>query len=712
MQRIRRQSAAQRCSGLDPELRTLSPPRVAAPARRRPAAKGRRAIVVASLVVALPSVLGASAFGAGDESAVEITVSLAQRAHHEARIAILFPDLPQEPLEVRMSRSSPGRYALHEFAKNVYSVRATDGSGRPLRIERPDAHQWTVHDHDGAVRFEYTLFGDRVDGTYAAIDETHAHLNAPASFAWARGLEDRPVQVTFERPEGWRVATQLAATASPSTWTAPDLQYLMDSPVEVSGHQLVEWRIPGPEGAAESRQLVRLAIHHLGTGAETRAYAKAAAAIVDEQIAIFGAPPRFDFGTYTFLADYLPWASGDGMEHRNSTVLTSSGSLEDRAVRNLGTVAHEFFHAWNIERIRPRSLEPFDFERANVSGELWFGEGFTSYYDDLTLRRAGVVSFERFVDGISDTLSAVIGSPARAYGGPVVMSRQAPFVDAASWIDPSNRSNTFLSYYTYGAVLGLGLDLELRTRFGLALDDYLRAVWEAHGRTGIPYTLEDLERILAQLTDEAAWAAGFFARSIEGSELPDYERLLASAGLLLRHRRPDAAWLGRLDFDFELEARGAALEAPTLVGSPLHAAGFDRGDRILEIDGRPAISRGAFESVLGERRPGDTVSLRVERRGAAAGSAGDDVEVTLARDPEMEVVSFERAGLEVTPEIERFRKDWLGARAHRREELERYCPDDGEAFPFEFEYCPRHGSALRLTTPGSGGADPTRDDAQ
>jgi predicted metalloprotease with PDZ domain len=624
-----------------------------------------------------------------EEAAVEIRVSLERRAHHEAAVSVLFPDLEEAPLEVRMSRSSPGRYALHEFAKNVYSVAAYDRRGKPLRIERPDAHQWTVHGHGGQVRFEYTLFGDRTDGTYAAIDERHAHLNAPASFAWARGLERRPVRVTFELPEGWRVATQLAPTESPATWTAPDLQYLMDSPIEVSDHQLVEWTVPGPAARPERRQTMRLAIHHLGTEEEARAFARVAEAIAAEQIAIFGEAPAFDLGVYTFLADYLPWASGDGMEHRNSTVLTSSGSLAERALGNLGTVSHELFHAWNIERIRPRSLEPFDFERANVSGELWFGEGFTSYYDDLVLRRAGAISLQRYVDGLSGMLSFVLGSPARAYGGPVEMSRQAPFVDAASWIDPSNRGNTFLSYYTYGAVLGLGLDLELRTRFGKTLDEYMRAMWLAHGRTEIPYRLEDLEGMLGEVAGDPAWAAELFRRWIHGSELPDYARLLEAAGLLLRPQRPGEAWIGPLGFDF---ANGVAtLDEPSTVGSPLHLAGIDRGDVILEVDGVAAGSRDAFADALAGLEPGDTLTLRVRERGLER-----DVAVTLREDPASELVTFESAGRPLTPEIERFRAEWLGPKAGAHD-LRRYCPRDGEALPFEWEHCPWHGDALALT---------------
>ena len=134
------------------------------------------------------------------QAPVTYEVDFPNAIHHEAEIAVTFPDVPQGPLELRMSRSSPGRYALHEFAKNVYSVEAFDGAGRPLEVTRPNPYQWNVAGHDGTVRMEYTLFGDRVDGTYAAIDNTHAHLNMPATFMWARGLEDRPISVTFRAP--------------------------------------------------------------------------------------------------------------------------------------------------------------------------------------------------------------------------------------------------------------------------------------------------------------------------------------------------------------------------------------------------------------------------------------------------------------------------------------------------------------------------------
>src|SRR5690606_27385298 len=154
--------------------------------------------------------------------------------------------------------------------------------------------------------------------------------------------------------------------------------------------------------------------------------------VVLEQMQVFGELPTFDYGEYTFLACYMPNATGDGMEHRNSTMIPSTRSLAMGGIEtNIGTVAHEFFHCWNVERIRPKSLQPFDYSRANMSGDLWFAEGFTSYYDDLSMARAGIISKEKYIQGLIGTFNYVWTSPARQFFNPIEMSYQAPFVDAA-----------------------------------------------------------------------------------------------------------------------------------------------------------------------------------------------------------------------------------------------------------------------------------------
>src|SRR5690606_31948599 len=359
---------------------------------------------------------------AGDT--VRYEVSFPNLSRHEAEITIVYTGLGLEPLELRMSRSSPRRYALHEFAKNVYNVRAVDGSGRALRITRPNPHQWNVEGHDGTVRVSYTLFGDHADGTYVGIDLTHAHLNTPATFMWARNTGDRPISITFRVPaeSGWRVATQLRPTSDPLRFTAPHLQYFMDSPTELSAHETREWQVT----SGGRTQTIRIAMHHLGTSAELDEYAAHTRRIVEQQAAVYGELPELDFGTYTFIADYLPWVRGDGMEHRNSTIVTSTSSLASNMTGVLGTVSHEFFHTWNVERIRPASLEPFDFEEENMSGELWFAEGFTNYYGPLVLRRADVWDDARYASSLGGTVNAVLNSPGRAFFSPIEMSMQAP----------------------------------------------------------------------------------------------------------------------------------------------------------------------------------------------------------------------------------------------------------------------------------------------
>ena len=163
------------------------------------------------------------------------TITFPAPEHHYAEIEATFPSAPAT-LEARMARSSPGRYAIHEYSKNVFDVRAFDGKGKELATVRPNPYQWNVTGHDGTVRITYKIFGNHVDGTYLGIDSSHAHMNIPATFMFARGFDARPIRVTFVQPKGknWKIATQLFPTEDPFTFTAPNFQYFMDSPTEIS----------------------------------------------------------------------------------------------------------------------------------------------------------------------------------------------------------------------------------------------------------------------------------------------------------------------------------------------------------------------------------------------------------------------------------------------------------------------------------------------
>ncbi len=411
-----------------------------------------------------------------------------------------------------------------------------------------------------------------------------------------------------------------------------------------------------------------------------------------EEEGVFGALPKYDDGTYTFLVDYLPYVSGDGMEHRDSTVITGTRDLKESASQLIGTVAHEFFHSWNVRRIRPRTLEPFDFERANMSGELWFAEGFTNYYGPLALKRAGLSGMERFTQSMSGAVNTVLTAPGRNVFNVIDMSRQAPFVDAATANDPMNLANTFISYYTYGQALALGIDLSMRIRFpGKTLDDWMRAMWHDHPDIQKPYTLDDLQNALAEATGSKEFAAEIFHRHIYGMEPMDYEPLLARAGLLLRKEHPGQVWLGSTGLRFS--ADGVAITRATLRNSPLFNAGLDRGDRILEWDGIAIKTQQELDAWLSSRKPGGHTHLKVESRGG-----NRDVDVIWSESPALEIVTYEEAGRTLMPEMASFREAWLSSKALRPlPKLEKYCPECKRSFLFEYEKCPYDGQALRIT---------------
>jgi predicted metalloprotease with PDZ domain len=303
--------------------------------------------------------------------------------------------------------------------------------------------------------------------------------------------------------------------------------------------------------------------------------------------------------------------------------------------------------------MRPRSLEPFDFERANVSTELWLAEGFTSYYDDIALRRAGIIGDAEFAGRLGGAIDAVQNGPGRRLRSPMEMSRRAPFVDAAVSIDPQNVGNTFISYYTWGSVVAAGLDLSLRTRMpSVTLDHFLREMWSRHGATEAPYTVEDVEAALTETAGDGAFAADFLGRFVRGTEVPDFETLLEPAGMVLRRSRPGAATFGRVSV--AQESGALAVTAPTLVGEPLHEAGIDLGDRILALDGIVAAET-SLAAVAASRAPGDTVGVRFASRGFLV-----DAQVVLQEDPRLEVVLFEALGRTVTPDVAAFREAWLG----------------------------------------------------
>jgi predicted metalloprotease with PDZ domain len=538
---------------------------------------------------------------------------------------------------------------LHEFAKNVYLVEAKDAEGESLPVSRPDPHTWLISGHEGEVHLSYVLFADRADGTYAQINETHAHLNIPATFMYARDYAQWPVEVEFVPREdlGWKVATQLKPLGD-NRFYAPDLHYFMDSPTELSDFRMESFVVQ--ENGKE--KTIRAVLHSEGPDIDLKQFVEERVKpIVQQQQAVFGELPDFDFDTYTFLYCVGPEVSGDGMEHRNSTVITDTWR-EGRSWGEWrgGTTSHEFFHCWNVERIRPLSLEPFDYEEANMSGELWLAEGFTSYYTGLTLCRAGIYSQEDYVEGLAGSLNYVWNSPGRQYHNVIEMSYQAPFVDAATSVDPTNRGNTFISYYTYGSVLGLALDLRLRKE-GLDLDGYMRLLWEKYGKPEIPYTISELENTLEEFAGQDLGNA-FFEDYIYSPGMPDYKSLFAQAGIGFGPADPDRALLGLY---LEEKEDAWVISRNPARGSVGEKANLKEGDRIVAIQGKNRSEVSQIAGLLSDYVPGDRITLGVERRGVRR-----EVDYELSPSRNYRTFLLEDEGSELSEEQKTFREAWLG----------------------------------------------------
>jgi predicted metalloprotease with PDZ domain len=593
---------------------------------------------------------------------VAYKMSFPNAVHHEARIDLTVTGIALKPAVFKMSRSSPGRYATHEFGKNVYDVSAKDQSGKPLTINRIDGDVYEVPKHTGAITVSYTLYGNYADGTYAGIDPESIHLNMPATFMWMKGLDNAPITIRFELPKENKgvFATQLVQDNDKYSYKAPNLQYFMDSPTKIGDQLIRQWFAENPDGTSFT---FRIALESSATPAQADELAEKVKKIVNEAKAVFGEFPKYDWGTYTFIAGANPYVNGDGMEHRNSTMITQ-GMTAFNADRLLGVFSHEYFHNWNVERIRPKTLEPFNFEKSNMSNELWCAEGFTQYYGGLILTRAGLQGGNNFLNTAAGLISTKENSPGAKFYSPVQASNHAVFVDAAVSIDRNNYSNMFTSYYTYGALIALALDLELQTKYNKTIDAMMQAMWKRFGKTEIPYTLTTMQETLAGISDEK-FANDFFSKYIIGHEQIDYASLFAKAGYDLNNPNAGKASMG-IFTGGGFGGRGSAVTEEKLVidrnttkGTAAYEAGLDINDELLKLDGTDVKSQSDITKFINGKKPGDAVAVTYKHRGVEKTTT-----LVLKEQTGVTLVPFETSGKTVTEEMKKIRDSWFTSKVN------------------------------------------------
>lgn len=531
---------------------------------------------------------------------VRYVVSFPEPHTHFVQVAMSIDDADEGGVHLSLPVWTPGSYLVREYARHLEGIVARRATGEEVPVAQVDKRTWRVDTKPGKrVDVTYRVYANELTVRTSHVDADHAFLVSAGVFLHVRGREAEPCLVAVEPPEGWEVACPLPLKGE-NTWEAADLDELVDAPFEAGTHRTLTFEVCGVphriavcgEGNLDEERLLE----------DTHSICRAAAEV-------FGGdhPCR----SYLFLFHVLEGAGG-GLEHRDSCVCGFAPHAfrpERSYLRQLTLISHEYFHLWNVKRIRPRELGPFDYGAENHTRLLWVSEGFTTYYQDLILRRAGLTSVPIWLDDLARMIRAYHETPGR-----FVESVESSSFNAWTKLyrPHENSRNATVSYYLKGAMVALLLDLAIRdaTDGGRGLDDVLRGLWARwRARPDEGFTEEELLEALGEAAgrslepEVAAWV-----RSTE--ELP-FGDLLAKAGLELAPRassQEPGAWLG-----ITVSSEGGKVAVKeVLADTPAHGAGLDAGDELIAIDG---WRLGDLAERLGDRKPGDTAALTVARRG-------------------------------------------------------------------------------------------------
>lgn len=455
-------------------------------------------------------------------------------------------------VDFQMPRWSPGRYAVFDFAKNVQEARASGRCAegercgtKGYRVERLDTQTWRVTTAGlDEISFSYRVFADDLSGTFSQLDRRHANFNGGSVFVYVVGHKQDPVTLEVGAPAGWKVINGRSTRPDQTEFSFPNYDELIDTPTEVAPDFTVQtFDVDG--------KLYRVVVHSFGEeGGNRGELVKAVEKLVRAEVATMGAP---EFEQYTFLFHFDPTARrGDGMEHLNSTQIVETGPLSDRGVLEgaKGTAAHEFFHVWNVKRLRPVGLGPWDFTRPLVTQGLWIAEGFTNYYGKLSQRRAGLWDDEQLLNSYANAIGYIENSPGSRLTSAVDSSILAPFIDRATSDQRTNVQNTLVSYYPKGEIIALPLDLIIRGRSKgrASLDEVMRRAYEefylkspndSYYLKGRGYTVDEFQRLASRVAGFDL--SQFFDFHVYGTAPPPYEEALAYVGLrLVRTQEPRA----------------------------------------------------------------------------------------------------------------------------------------------------------------------------
>ena len=577
----------------------------------------------ALILILVCTVICSAQSGAAPE--ISFTVSMSQPHTHLFEVAVTVrhnPSFSAQHETLVMPVWTPGSYLIREFERHVQDFAATDAAGKPLAAEKINKNSWRVllgGAHEW--RATYRVYANELSVRTSELNSDHAFWNNSNLLMYLDGYLKSSSKLKVTPPPGWKIATGLPPVpGEANTFRAENFDVLYDSPVEVSDFKVLSFAVKGVP-----HRIVVDGAGNYDPEMMTRDVQK----IVVAEVELMGG--EIPYHDYTFIL-HLRSNAGGGLEHLNSTALgyprfgfrikTGAGSTSaapfagqsDRYYDGfLGLVAHEFFHLWNVKRIRPDALGPFDYTQENYTKLLWAAEGITDYYSDIALRRAGLISEQDYLAAAARAIQSLQETPGR-----LVQSAEESSFD--SWIkyyrQDENSVNAQISYYEKGALLGLLLDLEIRRRSqgAKSLDDVMRFLYSEFYKKGRNYTPQDFQKTCELLA--GANLEQFFSRYVRGREELDYDAALIVAGLRLDTAGAPDPTEGppqKASFGADVAQQGERLMiARVYAGSPAYDQGLNAGDQIVAVDNMRA-TREFLLARLAEKKPGDTVRLMVFR---------------------------------------------------------------------------------------------------
>ena len=535
---------------------------------------------------------------------IRYTLSFPAPQTHYVEVTASVPTGRRADVDLMMAVWTPGSYLVREYARNVEAVTASGPDGRALNVDKSKKNHWRIATGGApTITLKYRVYCREMSVRTNWVETDFALLNGAPTFITLADLSPRPHEVILNPASGWkRSITALPAMGGGDhRYRAPDYDTLVDSPIVIGNPAVYDFEVDG-----KKHSLVNVGEGGVFDGARA---AKDLETIVKEDRRLWGFLPYDRYVFFNMITE-----SGGGLEHKNSTVLmTNRWSTRTRRayLAWLELASHEYFHAWNVKRLRPAELGPFDYENENITRSLWIAEGFTDYYADLQVMRAGLQTRDEYLEDLSSTIELLQTTPGR-----LVQSAEMASFDA--WIKyyrpDENSNNTTISYYTKGTVIAFLLDAKIRkaTNGTKSLDDVMRAAYQKFsGPKG--YTPEEFRAVVEQVAGTGLNA--FWDTAVESTSELDYTETLDTFGLRFKPAPPPAAdrpakpWLGistRID-------NGRLIVTQVQRDSPADVAGLNVDDEILAIDDF-RVRADRLDNRLEQYQRGDKVSFLVARR--------------------------------------------------------------------------------------------------